>query len=71
MNPLANNPAARKLVYQLFWLVSLVLGAVAAWYGAADASIPDWYTPTAGVFAFVSAAVGYQASANTNGNDEG
>ena len=27
MNPLSNNPAARKVVYSIFWLVGLALGA--------------------------------------------
>lgn len=66
MNPLANNAQARKLVYIVFWFVSLVLGGIGVGYGAAEgASIPGWYAPAAAVYAFLAAAVGYQASANT------
>lgn len=65
MNPLAENPAARKATYTLLWFASLVIGGIGAGYGAADAGIPSWYAPVAAVYAFVAAFVGYQASANT------
>jgi hypothetical protein len=66
LNPLAENAAARKAVYILFWFASLVLGGIGAGYGAADAGIPGWYAPAAAVYAFLAAAVGYQAASNTD-----
>lgn len=65
MNPLADRPDLRKVVYVLFWFASLALGAVGVGYGAADAGIPSWYAPAAAVYAFLAAGVGYQAASNT------
>ena len=66
MNPLSNNPAARKIVYTLFWLVGLALGAVQVAYAAGDAGQPDWLTVALAVYAFLGTGVGYTASANTS-----
>jgi hypothetical protein len=68
MNPLADSPAARKIVYTLFWFASLVVGALGVGYGAASAGIPSWYAPVAAVYAFLAAAVGYTASSNVPAN---
>lgn len=69
MNPLASNPAARKAVYTLFWLVGLVLGGLTAGYGATDGNAPDALGVALAVYAFLGAAVGYQAQANTPADD--
>jgi hypothetical protein len=67
VNPLADNPAARKAVYSLFWFASLVLGAIGAGYGAAEGhSIPDWYSPAVAVFSFFAAGIGYTARINVS-----
>lgn len=70
MNPLADNPAARKVVYTLFWFASLVVGAIGVAGGAMDSGIPHWYAPVAAVYAFLAAAIGYTASSNVPENGE-
>lgn len=66
-NPLAGNAAARKLVYTLFWLAGLVIGALQVAYGAADgADVPGAVDVASAVFVFLGIAVGYQAAANTS-----
>lgn len=68
-NPLADNAAARKVVYTLFWLVGLALGALTAAYGATDGAAPDFLGAALAVYAFLGGAVGYQAAANTPAAD--
>lgn len=70
MNPLSNNPAARKAVYLVFWLVGLVLGALTAGYGAADAAAPEHLDVALAVYAFLGAAVGYTAQSNVMPGDD-
>lgn len=65
-NPLANNPKARKVVYTLFWLAGLVIGALQVAYGAADnTEVPQAVDIASAIFVFLGIGVGYQASANT------
>lgn len=65
-NPLANNPRARKIVYTLFWLAGLVIGALQVAYGASDGTeVPQAVDIASAVYVFLGIGVGYQASANT------
>ena len=64
MNPLADHPALRKAVYSVFWLVGLVLGALQVGFDF------DWTVQALSVYAFLGAAVGYQAQANTDEVDD-
>ena len=66
MNPLENNPKARKVVYTVLWAVGLVLTAAQVWVGAVPgAEQPSVLTGALAVFPVVAAYVGYQASKNT------
>lgn len=66
-NPLAGNAAARKVVYSLFWLTGLVIGALQVAYGAAsNTEVPQAVDIASAVFVFLGIAVGYQAAANTD-----
>lgn len=64
MNPLAQNPDARRRVYATFWLVGLGLGGTQVWYAAAESGQPTWLTVALAVYAFLGAGVGYTAQAN-------
>lgn len=65
--PLEGQPALRKKVYTVFWLVGLALGAMAAFFGASNDKAPDWLVPTTAAYAFVGAAVGFTAQQNVRG----
>lgn len=66
MNPLANNPTARKYVYLLFWLAGLVIGALQVAYGAADnTEVPQAVDIASAVYVFLGIGVGYTAAQNT------
>jgi hypothetical protein len=64
MNPLEESPVARKRAYQVFWVVSLLVGAAQVGFAAADATTPTWLKVTLSVLPFVGAAIGYTAQAN-------
>lgn len=64
MNPLEQNPTARRIAYQVFWVVSLVVGATQVGFASAGADTPTWLTVTLSVLPFVGAAIGYTAQAN-------
>ena len=66
MNPLENNPKARKVVYTVLWAVGLILTAAQVWVGAVPGTTqPSVLTGALAVFPVVAAYVGYQASKNT------
>lgn len=66
MNPLAEHPRVRKVVYTIFWTVSLVLSStqvgVAAIPGATN---PQWLVVGLAVLPFVGTAIGFAAAQNT------
>ena len=66
MNPLEQNPAARKIAYQIFWTVSLLVGMIQVGFAAAQADTPTWLTVALSVLPFLGAAIGYTAQANVN-----
>lgn len=66
MNPLNEHPGARKVVYTVFWILGLAIGATQVGYAAADLGQPVWLTVALAVFAFVAAGIGFTAAANTD-----
>lgn len=65
MNPLSERPDIRRRVYVAFWLHGLALGAAQTGYAAAQAGQPVWLNVALSVYAFLGAAIGYTAQANT------
>ena len=65
MNPLNDYPKARRIAYQVFWTVSLLIGAAHVGFQSADVGVPEWLTVALSVLPFVGAAIGYTAQANT------
>jgi hypothetical protein len=66
VNPLEQNPRARRIAYQVFWVVSLVVGCTQIGFAAADADQPTAVTVALAILPFVSAAIGYTAQANVS-----
>lgn len=59
---------ARRYVYALWALLSLLLGAWAAFAGAVEGyHLPAWYAGAVAVYAFATAALGLTAYSNTPG----
>ena len=56
----------RKVLYVLFAIIGLGLGATQVGFASADAGQPTWLTVALAVFAFVGTGFGFTASANTN-----
>lgn len=54
----------RKVVYAVYALVGLVVGAFQVGYGAVDAAVPAWLKVTLAVYAFVGTAIGATAASN-------
>lgn len=65
MNPLDNNPAARKMAYRAMWILALALGALQVAYATLEISAPDWLRVALAIFTFTSGAIGYTADRNT------
>ena len=70
MNPLSENPGARKAVYTVLWAVGLLLTAAQVWVGATDASQPSWLAGALAVYPAVAAYVGYTAQQNITESKE-
>lgn len=55
----------RGVVYTIFSLLSLGVGATQIGYAAAETGQPTWLTVTIAVTTFVGAGIGYTAATNT------
>ena len=68
MNPLNDYPNARRIAYQVFWTVSLLIGAAHVGFQSVG-DVPAWLTTTLAVLPFVGAGIGYTAQANVTEYD--
>lgn len=67
MNPLVTiPPELRRVVYAIYALIGLGLGATQVGYAAAEAGQPTWLTVTLAVFAFVGTGIGATAATNVS-----
>lgn len=64
MNPLENNPKARKVAYKILQTLGLALGATQTAFLAVDAGQPTWLSVCLTVLGYVSAAIGFTADKN-------
>lgn len=69
MNPLNDYPHARRIAYQVFWTVSLLIGAAHVGFQSADVGVPGWLTVALSVLPFLGAGIGYTAKANVTEYD--
>lgn len=70
MNPLAENPKVRKVVYTVLWALGLLLTAAQVYVAAvAGTEQPSLLTGALAVFPAVASYVGYTASQNTPQED--
>lgn len=58
-------PHVRKVVYVVFALLGVALGAIEVWYATAGVTGPEWTAPALAVYAFVGGALGLTAASNT------
>lgn len=58
-------PRLRGVIYTIYALVGLGLGATQVGYSAAGAGQPVWLTVAMAVFAFIGTGIGYAAATNT------
>jgi len=59
------TPAHRKLVYAVYALLGVVVGAIQVAYVAAEAGQPVWLNVSLAVYGFLGTALGLTAAANT------
>lgn len=64
MNPLEQYPSVRRLLYTLQWITSGATGILGVIF-VAEGDVPDWYTTTVAVLAFVWSYTGLTAQSNT------
>ncbi len=60
------DPAVRQKIYQGLAVLGLVLGTIQVVFASLGLQDSAWLTASLAAFAYVSAAVGYTAQANTN-----
>ena len=56
----------RQVIYSIYAVVGVILGAVQVGFGAAEAGQPVALTVSLAVYAFVGGALGLTAAANTH-----
>ena len=61
----------RKVVYTLYSVVGLCIGAVQAGFGALDNATPAWMKVVLAVYAFIGTAVGATAASNVDTTQQG
>ena len=66
MNPLNDYPRARKVLYFLQWLTTGATGVLGVILTAREAAVPEWYTVTVAVLAFVWTYTGLTAQTNVD-----
>lgn len=67
MNPLEQYPAVRKVLYIVQWLANLVMGVLGiVFLNDADPGVPQEFTVTGLVLAFVWTYTGLTAASNTS-----
>lgn len=60
------SPRARQVLYVVFALVGLALGATSVGFSAADLSTPVWVDVAQEVYLFLGVGFGVVASSNVN-----
>lgn len=60
------TPSTRAVVYRLYAVVGLLLGATQVGFSSADVGQPTALTVALAVFAFIGTGLGFTASANTS-----
>lgn len=65
MKTVAIPAKARAIVYTIYGVLGLAVGATQVGYAAAEAGQPVWLTVTLAVYAFIGTGIGYTAATNT------
>lgn len=64
MNPLEQYPSVRRFLYFAQWVTTGLTGVLGVVF-TARGDVPDWYTVSVAVLAFVWSYTGLTAQANT------
>ena len=64
-NPLDAYPAVRRVLYLLQWLTTGATGVLGVIFAAGD-TVPEWYTITVAVLAFIWTYTGITAQGNVD-----
>lgn len=59
-----SNDKARKIIYGIYAIAVVVVGAVQVYYSAVHLNQPDWLTGSLAVLAYLGAPIGALAAAN-------
>lgn len=65
MNPLADYPGVRRVLYAVSFVVGLGLSGTQIGFAAAEAGQPVWLNVALAVYAFLAAGLGVTAASNT------
>lgn len=66
VTPLEGYPKVRKGLYQAYWLIGVVLGAIPVVTGAIpETSVPSWSLAAMAVYGYLGIAFGFTADKNT------
>lgn len=69
MNPLAESPRIRKIVYRIMWIIGVALGSIQTWYlTVSSEATPPWLKGAFAVYGFVSIATNFTADRNVTQN---
>lgn len=67
VTPLEGYPKVRKGLYQTYWGVGVLLGAIPVAFAAIpDASVPSWSLVAMAVYGYLGIAFGFTADKNTD-----
>lgn len=65
LGTIITDPAVRKIIYGIYTVLLLALGALTVWYGAQGAQLPSWGVGVSAVLGYLGIPVGGLAIANT------
>ena len=63
--PLDESPHLRKIVYTVFWVANILLGAAYVFFASYGMQSPPWLHAATAVYLFLCSAVNYTAASNT------
>lgn len=69
-NPLEKFPKVRNMLYNTYWVVGVVLGAIPVAYAAIAQTVPVWSLAVMAVYGYLGIALGFTAGKNVNLDEE-
>ena len=69
LNAVITSPVARKLIYTIYVIAGVIIGATQVAFAATASGQPDWLTVALAVLAYLSIPIGGLALVNVNTTD--